>query len=286
MAFKILLRAAPGEFSKVLASIFDEQPIDLVVCDTTHWSDGNEIERYLEGLQPSIVVNSPFLTETPETEALAHGILCAYCKTHAVPLIHFSSYRAFGNVSNGEALAEEAIPDPSDALGEHLSLLETSCAALERHIILRTSWVLGEANENLLAILVPKLLSGEQFVVSDHDYGNPVNNTFLANVVSAIAQQILCGAENWGAFHVHASDKCSEAELCDVLVRLVSAEMDNPVRMPEVAGQGNPLRLLHGNALLAGRRCTENFGIQLPSWRKGLKGLVKAYLTSHGHLSS
>lgn len=284
MAFKVLLRAAPGEFSKALEVIFEEQPIELHISDASQWADGSELEAYLENLSPSVIVNSPPLRSVSESEALTHSVICAYCKVHGTPLIHCSSYRVFGEENDGEAIKESALANPSDVFGEHLHLLESSCAALERHIILRLSWVLGESFENVLNSIISKLVEGQSFVLSDHNYGNPVNIEFIANVVSAICQQILCGAENWGAFHVHGSDKCSEAELGDALVRLVSAELGRDLSLPEVATVGNQQRLLKGNALLAGRRCTDNFGIQLPSWRKGLKSLVRRYLDANGYL--
>ncbi len=284
MAFKVLLRAAPGEFTKALEAIFEEQPIELHISDASMWRDGTDFETYLEQLSPSVIVNSPPLRDVSESETLAHAVLCAYCKTNATPLIHCSSYRVFGEENEASAIKEDTLANPSDAFGEHLHILESSCAALERHIILRASWVLGESFENVLDSIISKLVEGKAFVLSDHNYGNPVNIEFIANVVSAICQQILCGAENWGAFHVHGSDKCSEAELGDALVRLVSAELGREVTLPEVATVGNQQRLFKGNALLAGRRCTDNFGIQLPSWRKGLKSLVRKYLDANGLL--
>jgi len=147
------------------------------------------------------------------------------------------------------------------------------------------SWVFGGEEDNVLSVLVDKLLKGESISVSDHDYGRPVNLQFVANIVLTVVQQVLCGAENWGVFHVHAADKCSEAELCDVVVRLINSEIKEKVNMPAVAGVDDNRRLLAGNAMLMGRRCTDNFGIQWPSWRKGLKGQINTLLTRAGQVS-
>ena len=103
----------------------------------------------------------------------------------------------------------------------------------------------------------------------------------IAKTIVAMVQQILCGAENWGVFHVHTSDNCSEAEFADAVARLLRGE---GLCVSELAITKEPWPCsVERPALLLGRRCTDNFGVQQRSFRVGLKGSVQRWITENGY---
>jgi len=283
LGFKILLRAEPGDFVTGISSIFEEQPVSLIVPSNLDWFDIRAVENIFKDFLPSIFVNYS-LGKSGDNELKCLQNIVKLTGQRDIPVIHFSSYRVFGKTVSENKLHEEIQPKPRDELGKQLSSLEKAVRRCEKHLVLRLSWMLGGECDSLLDILIPKLVSGDTVFVSDHDYGRPINIASTCDMVLAMVQQILCGAENWGIFHVRSSDKCSEAELCDSLVRLMRSHIDREIEMPLVAGVDDDRRLLRGNALLSGRRCTDNFGIQLQPWRRGLKSAVKKYLSDRGYL--
>jgi len=285
LGFKILLRSGASDFAEMLASAFDESPYTLLSpgADALDWSDSDKVREYIGTNSPAIIVNyaRPAKIADDTAELACLQAIAEACKADDIVLMHFSPYAVFGDVVAEDGLFEIDQPKPRDVLGKHLLACESACEAVPKHMVLRTGWMLGGAEHNLLDILIPKLTAGTPVFVSDHAFGRPISLQFVASMVYAMIQQVLCGAVNWGIFHVHGSDKCSEAEFCDNLVRLLKSEGIDTVDMPLVAGVDDDRRLMSGNALLSGERCTDNFGIQLPSWRNGLKRLIREYLDLH-----
>lgn len=289
MGFKVLVRSAPTLFLESLVNLFEDQPYIILAPTPAEldWTDVSAVEAYIKKKSPSVIVNNPLVPLQGNSAELASLMkLMELCELADIHLIHLSSYRVFGRVANDIDLTEDYMPEPpaEDASAQHLLAMERLCLQRTNHVILRAGWWLNGEVDNIVDRLVPALLTEnrEALVVSDHAFGNPVQAQFVAHVVFSMIQQFLCGAQNWGVFHVHSSDTCSEAEFCDNLVRLLKAELQLDLELPTVASGDDDRKLIAGNANLRGRRCTDNFGIQLPSWRKGLKVLVKLYLEKKG----
>ncbi len=285
MGFKILVRSAPSLFLETLIASFEDQPYVLLAPNSSelNWTDAKAVDSYLKKKSPSIVVNYPLVPlQGNSAEVKCITRLTSQCEKLQCALIHISSYRVFGELPLETEIPESFEPAPSDeeTYAKHLLAMEAASRACEKHILLRIGWMLNGEVDNVIEHLVPRLLQneGDTLHVSDHAFGNPIQMRFAVHVVFSMIQQILCGASNWGAFHVHSADTCSEAEFNDNLIRLLRAEIDSEIQVPEVASANDDRKLMPGNANLQGRRCTDNFGIQLPSWRKGLKALIKRYL--------
>ncbi len=278
MGFKIVLRSFSQAFADALYSAFEDSSLEIIRPENLAWDDAEAVQAYIKKQSACAVVNGSLRDAADEQIAVAN--LAAACVVCDIPFLHFSSYRVFGVTGDQGPFDESRIPEPDDAYGQHLQALEHKVATVPRHLILRVSWVIGGDVENICATLIPKLLEGVPMHVSDHDFGCPVNLPYLAGVVRALMQQVLCGAQNWGVFHLRASDRCSEAEFCDAVVRILVGDLGYTVTMPPVATLGDQRRLLFGSAELAGDRITRNFGIQRSSWRKRLKVIVQRYVES------
>lgn len=290
MGFKILIRAAAkSSLLDMMISSFENYPYSLLAPSESEldWADSDALNAYVCDKHPNIVINFP-LDDSPldgETEVKAVSKLAKLCVNQNIPMIQLSSFRVFGRAGNLDEIGEDLAPAPRDNDGKFMLSVEEACAINRDHIILRLGWMLTGRGDNVLSAMLSKVLKEEPFFVSDHYFGAPIQESFVVKVLIAMIQQILCGAENWGVFHLRASDSCSEAEFCDSVVRLINSELDRTVVMPLVAGVEDDRRLFEGSANLSGDRCTDNFGVQLPSWRKGLRGLVRAELERAGCFS-
>lgn len=288
MAFKILSWYPNRELEVVLAASLEDLPYEIVAQDESIAADLPSKLQWLEGVRPNAIVSLlPASLSDIDDEYLEQvQAVVDYCASKSVPIIQVSSYRVFGEGYSVTALSEEAEPSANDALGVALNRLEAMYAGLSSKVILRAGWVLNSAVDSVFSQLIPPLIHRDsQLVVSDHHFGCPLPKEFLAKAVTAISQQILCGAENWGVFHLHSADSCSEAELGDQLVRLFNADYQQDIQLPTVASKDDSRNHFVGSANILGRRCTDNFGIQLPTWRKGFKGLVAGWLKNNEEFS-
>lgn len=291
MSFKIVILGDGSAIANRLTQILSDQPLlflyvdNMCLADPAKFSLASAWTDFLTQEQVTIAVNLQFPVTEKETDvslpialALAEG-----CANINLPVIQLSSFRVFGEAYVDKGWGEVDIPNPSDSFGKSLMKREHGATLAAKHIVLRLSWLLNAFDQSLLDTTASKLMAGEaHMIVSDHKYGRPVSAAYVANTVFALIQQILADAQNWGIFNVHSSDLCSEAEFCDYVVRILSAELDQDFCALEVATKGDERSITQGSANLQGRRITDSFGIQLPSWRSGFKALVKKWLLEHG----
>lgn len=279
MAFGILIRN-PDSFSVgAFETLLEDTSYALVQGKPEiDWSNAQSIDAGFGKRPPKAVINwLPHNLAINDIYFSELAALLEVCIQRKIALLHVSHYRVYGKAWNEKGWRETDDVEPDDELGHKLLEIEKLLATHTRHIILRPGWVL-EGEGGILDRFIPPMLSKQELVVSDHHFGSPISRSFIVRVLFAMIQQVLCGAENWGAFNIHSSDKCSEAEFADQLYRLLVNEFKLDVSVPIVAGPKDERFFLDGCAHLLGRRCTANFGIQFPTWRSGFARVVKAWL--------
>lgn len=285
MGFKVLIRGTDGALGRLVLQLLEDQPLSMLKSPQEGANFEKELEVLAESEKPHIFLNLEQqldldAAKLPEPALVSIVNVCA---AHNIPLIHTSSYEVFGDAWFEEGVDEEfSEHKPATPRAKMLLANEREIAKLDKQINLRCSWLINGGVDPVLNRLVPALLEGKAFVVSDHHSAGPISMEFLARAVVAIVQQVLTGAENWGVFHMHSADSCSEAEFCDHLIRALKKELERDFSFPELAGPNDERALFQGCALLKGRRCTDDFGIQLPTWRRGFAAHLRAWLQSQG----
>lgn len=273
MGFRVLLLSNAQEIVAAFEHAFEPLSLSLMIAPPACLLDEQHISTLLEKESPSIIIYAG----RPNIEGLSR--LVEHASQRDVPVIMQSSYHVFGEGQG--ALHESDTPLPLCAEGQHWLACESVVLSWPHAIVVRLPWTLTPAtddafDEGALDKLCRAILSANTIDVSEVAAGSLIAWDEAARIVSAMVQQLLCGANNWGVFHVHSSDSCSEAELADALARLLKAEGMQVAEL--VATKQTAPHWLSRNACLVGRRCTDNFGIQLKSFRVGLKGQVKAWL--------
>ncbi len=279
MGFKVLLACSQSDLADEFKEEFHQKGFELFLLEEAFLASDDcsvALARLCSEKTPCALVN--YVERNPDLRALqVSSLLSEACLSAHIPLIQLSHFDSVDTVQDSESFSEEMLNPNESVMGQ----IERSASACEKHVILRHSWTIDRVGPSLLASFISPLLENKPLVVSDHNFGNPTYMSYTVTAVVAIVQQILCGAENWGVFHVRSADKCSEAEFCDALVRVLQADFQRSVEMPAVAGVDDDRFFLPGNALLEGDRITRNFGIQSYSWRKGFKAAVQSFLDEY-----
>lgn len=271
MAFKILSLTENALLNQELARQLDDLPFDLVFVSKNH-----DALALVKKTMPKIIVNFlPASGEVDEAMVTRVSELIAFANERHIPIIQMSSHIVLAPIESEEKLNEAsqwAQPLDKETHISHLQALEALYQSCEKHIVLRTSWVLDSDTQSCFEKILDVIFTPHpNGVVSDHRFGTPVNSTFLVRVVVALMQQVLCDAQNWGVYHVCSTDACSEAELADQLVRVINGECSVSVDLPFVAGKDDDRFALAAAANLSGQMLTDSFGVQLPTWRKNFK---------------
>ncbi|TQV71342.1 sugar nucleotide-binding protein [Exilibacterium tricleocarpae] len=288
MAYKLLLTDAHSPLGMALSHVLEQETFTLVQPQPGDlvWNDAKAVDAYLREQQPDIVINSLAWSPAPARQrqtltVSAAKSLAQACAALEVCAIHLSSHQVFGG-ENKTAYDESDQPAPVDVGGRALWRAEKAVAQfLPRHIILRLSWLIGARGDNLLTALVGQLSGGQRVSVAPNKRGAPTFMTDVGRVLVAMVKQILCGADNWGVMHYTSGDPCSEADFARHLAKLLEQRGQLYGDIEEVDAV-EPVT----SAVLSGRRCLENFGIQSRTWRQGLASAVGAYLAERETLSS
>lgn len=272
VGFKVLLTEHLSPLGSALLRGFEAHSLSVV--------SGGEFNT--ESLREQVDLHQPAVIINPQSIAFSAGqclveqghTLLELSRLHHSVLIHFSSHHVFGAGQYGAPLSEADIPLPEDSYGRELLAQEAILNHWERSLIVRLPWLL-DGPESILDAMCRALLSRGECVVSDAWRGAPVFIEDAVRITLAMVQQILCGASNWGVFHLRSSDSCSEAELADHIARLLQKQ---GYEVGSIALGAQEQRFISSNGWLKGMRCTNNFGFQYRSWRQGIKGRVSDWL--------
>ena len=286
MQFKFWVRAPVGGeyFRAQLTSVFEDLPFTLISPDPEEvdCGDAEAVKAFLDHSTPSLLLNLPYDPDIVDFDKEVRCLksLAEYCNQKQIPLVHFSNYLVFGETYSSEGYDEYSQADIESNRQTNMLLLESEASRVEQHMIIRLGWLLDGGANCIFDKFVLSMIKGEKVVASDHHYGSPISVNFVIDSLIAIVQQVLCGANNWGVFHLFGADNCSEAEICEHLMRLLKNEFDLSLSEPEIHTLGSKTRAFVGSANLRGQRATDNFGIQKPSWRSGLRLNVEKYLVN------
>lgn len=281
MSYRILVPQAGTDLASAFLGVMEDYPFVLLTPSVggLDWSDSRAVTGYFDEKSPNLVIHFPQSYRTLSTADLrAAASLSAACRDKGVPLIQLSSYEVFGGAYQHEGVAEEIQPAPDTEIGRQFLLMEQHALANPQTLVLRLPLVLDLIDGCLFDLIIPRLMEGSLPPVSDHHRFRLISTGFVLRSLIALTHQIFCAADNWGCFHLRSSDLCSEAEFVDVTLRTLTAEAQLQLDMPQVISGRDEGRLLSGSANLEGRRCTDDFGIQFPSWRHGFKSLMRRWL--------
>lgn len=280
MGFRILLTENSSPVGAALFKTLENHQHPVICPDVgwQNWCDEQYVTELLDATGPVLVINTlhysapEIILDTPQLS----DVLATLCAQRDLTAIHLSSFEVFGEqqqISAGAA-SETLQPLADTALGHSLLQAEAAFAKVRRAVIVRPSRLL-DSEIGMIERTCAALCTQNTVVASEHWRMTPVYIEDVVRAVIAMLQQILCGAENWGVFHLHSSDACSEAEFIDCIARNLNKMHLKVAALAVRAGQEH---FFAGNAWLQGSRCTNDFGVQRRSWRKGLKARVSAWV--------
>lgn len=286
MSYRILIRQHTADLARLFLAAMEDYPFVLLTPsdENLDWENPKAVAGYVNEKSPNLVINfnAQYNRVTEQDLAVAKA-LASVSMARKLPFLQLSSFRVFYAVNDD---AQE-LPESPVVCAPEAPLcvqLENSVLASDVALVLRLPWLLDGVNGCLFDEINSKLVRGSLGPVSDFHRLTLVHSPYVIRCLIAMIQQIFCGANNWGVFHLRASDSCSEAELVDTIVRMIHNETGSETPTPNVVVGKDEGRLLAGAANLAGRRCTDEFGIQFPSWRHGFKSQIKRWLHDQGML--
>ena len=289
---RILILGAGGQLGRHVQDALADRPVaalDRQACDV---GDERQLAHGLATAAPDIVINCAAYTRVDDAEtdraaaerinARGPGLLAALCADRELPLIHISTDYVFGGVPpRDEHLGYAATDDPHPLNYYGATKLAGEIAiraALDRHWIIRTSWLFSGLGSNFARTILR--LAGErpELRIVHDQLGTPTWAGDLATACAALADAIGCGAPpapgtyhfagvpavSWYAFAgaiVDAALAAGRLQRRPAIVPITSVELARPAPRPADS------RLDAGEFPAA-------LGLTAASWRNGLAAML------------
>lgn len=254
-------------------------------------ADHLSVDAALEGITYGVVVNATAYTavdkaETESEQAYAvnrggarHVALSA--ARHGLPVVHVSTDFVFDGRKRGPYVESDTVAPLSVYGASKLAGEEALAGANPRHVTLRTAWVFSGHGNCFPRAIYKALLSRPEVAVVDDQIGCPTAAEHLAEIITAIAPDLLDRDQNdplFGLYHLAGQPVLSRFEFA----RAIAAEMQKqglatgkvtPRKTdPDAPGAERP-----ANSALDTTRFTAAFGLDAPDWRAILPACVAAY---------
>ena len=293
---KLLLTGSNGqvgfELQRSLAVMGEVIAIDAAECDL---ADEVAIRRVVRDIRPDVIINPAAYTAVDKAErepALAQAInarapfvLAEEAQDLGALLVHYSTDYVFDGTKPG-AYKESDLTNPTSVYGATKLAGEQAVAAnCTRHLILRTSWVVGAHGGNFAKTMLRLAAERDTLNVVADQFGAPTSAALLADLTSHLvcqAQRTPAGF-SYGLYHAVADGEANwHAYACHVIERARAA--GKPIRVaPEairaVTTSDYPtLAKRPANSRLDTNLLRETFGLHLPDWKVGVDHILDQIL--------
>lgn len=292
---RILLTGAAGQLGRHLAPrlktlgevIGTDRDSGDFRCDL---SDRRLLDKSLNRVKPDLIVNPAAWTAVDRAEDEQDvamrmnrdlpGWLGQWCKTHDVPLMHFSTDYVFSG-RNDAAWTEDDTPAPVSAYGKSKLAgelaIENSGA---RAVIVRTAWLYSHFPGNFLSAILTRAERGDPLRVVSDQIGSPTWAGHLAEACLALLQTPEVLADGLTRVHVAGRGRMSWHEFATRAIdRAVSiGALERAVAVDPIASANWPQKARRPVwSVLDCSRYESLTGRQMPTPEEGLDQCLRQW---------
>jgi len=212
MTHSILVTGAGGQVAHELAIAESEHQIVALSEQQLDITDPEQISEAFKEYHPDVVINAAAYTQVDRAEeetSIAYAInrdavanLAQACSRIDSPLLHISTDYVFDGNKSGAYCEDDEIKSAgvygaSKAAGD--AVLQS---VLERHIILRTSWVFSATGNNFVKTMLRLGGERDELSIVNDQHGGPTSAHSIATALLQIANRYLRDDEiEWGTYH-------------------------------------------------------------------------------------
>ena len=243
------------------------------------------VRSVVESLAPDLVVNAAAYTRVEQAEdeseramavnATGAGNVAQACADSGCPLIHLSTDYVFDGRLKRPYREDDATA-PLNVYGRSkLDGEQAVRAALDKHLILRVSWVFSATGSNFVKTMLGLSDRDEVRVVADQR-GTPCGASGIAAAVWQIAGR-LAEAPAFGTYHFATAPPTTWHEFAESIFAYWR-EAEPARRTPDVVAiptSAWPTRAERPmNSVLNAGKLADDYGISPPDWRDELRSVV------------
>ncbi|MEM1041204.1 MAG: dTDP-4-dehydrorhamnose reductase [Bacteroidota bacterium] len=284
----VLVTGAGGQLGRELVRAGGDRVIGLTRArlDIT---DREAVRQAMEMHAPTVVLNAAAYTAVDRAESEPEAAFAvnrdgpAYladaCAEAGIPLLHVSTDYVFDG-TKGAPYTEDDKANPLGIYGQSKWAGEEAVRArLDRHVVLRTSWVFSAHGHNFVKTVLRLSRERDALRIVADQHGTPTAAADLARAALQIAERLATDPDApHGTFHFAGMPATTWHGLAEAVVEearrhgSVRAERAEPI---PTSAYPTPARR-PADARLDTSCLTDVWGIAPPSWRDALREVVAA----------
>lgn len=291
---KILVTGSNGqlgfELRRALAPLGDIIAVDRARCDM---ADADAVRSLVRGVAPDVIVNPAAYTAVDKAETDRKAAFAVNAKAPTVLgeeaarlgalVVHYSTDYVFDGTKEG-SYSETDCPNPQGVYGSTKHAGERGLAdANPRHLILRTSWVVGAHGGNFAKTMLRLGAEREQLSVVADQFGAPTSAALLADLTAQLVHQYQRDAAlafPYGTYHVAGAGETSWFDYARFVLQEALAAGKTLKAGPEAV---KPLSTTEyptpakrpANSRLDTSHFRETFGLRLPPWQESVRHVLQ-----------
>ena len=293
---KLLLTGKNGqlgfELQRALSELGEVIAWDVADCDLR---DEAAVRRLVREVRPDVIVNPAAYTAVDQAErdvdaaqavnARAPAVLAEEAQTLGALMVHYSTDYVFDGTLTRPYLESDA-PAPISVYGASKLAGEQGVGAhCERHLTLRTSWVVGAHGGNFVKTMLRLAQERDHLSVVSDQHGAPTSASWLADLSVHLVRQAQRESKHfpYGLYHATASGVTDwHAYACHVIERARAA--GRPIRVapeaiqPITSAQYPTAARRPLNSRLDTGLLQATFGWHPPDWKIGVDHILNQLL--------
>jgi dTDP-4-dehydrorhamnose reductase len=299
---KILLLGANGqlghELATALQALGEVKALTRIEADLSHPDVLRQsLAHIMQSFVPTVIVNAAAYTAVDKAEsepdvahavnALSVGVLGEVAQQCGAMVVHYSSDYVFDGTGT-QPWQETDAPHPLSAYGQSkLAGEQTLAKSCAKHVVLRTSWVVGTHGGNFLKTMLRLAAERDSLRVVADQVGVPTSTALLAQVTVQIIQALQSADANdprWGVYHLAAGGETTWHAYAQYVIAGAQARgallKATPKAVHPITTAEYPLPAPRPlNSRLNTHKVQHTFNLTLPDWQQGVDGILDALLS-------
>ncbi len=248
---------------------------------------GKGIDRVIDEIQPSVIVNAAAYTAVDLAEAEPERAFLTNCggaalladaaARHGIPFIQVSTDYVFDGHKR-QPYREDDVPAPLSVYGSSkLAGEATVLKACPWTAVIRTSWVYSPYGQNFVRTMLR--LSDTQPVVRvvNDQRGTPTSATNLADAILVIAERLrsVNGRSDAGIYHLAGEGETCWHEFASAIFESLARRGRRVPKLQSIRTAEYPTAARRPmNSCLDSSKAQRVFGVRLPPWRSSLEACL------------
>lgn len=256
------------------------------------FSQPESLRSLVRQLRPDIIVNAAAYTAVDKAEtneasavainAIAPGVLAAEAAALGAIFVHYSTDYVFDGLKTGPYVETDPT-HPSSVYGRTKRDGEIAATQAPKHLIFRTSWVVGAHGKNFIRTMLHLAQEHEELRVVADQFGAPTSAKLLAEISRDILKQmqdVPAADPRWGLYHLVGSGETNWNALARYVIDQAATYHGLsikacPKNVEKIATADYPTSAMRPfNSRLDAHKLQMTFGITLPDWHDGVDDVL------------